>query len=257
MAKCKWCERSGLLLKVSQKGLCQNCDTVINMDIENRARQIEETKHLILTSNNTDTIVSGFDFLIKTFSDLKKYEEKGIETFETPPSESLKLFSPNDRDSLIIHGLENEFNLLKESVTFLKTKNGRVNKIKTFYLRVGEFKSKLSNPTLVNPIDEKIDLLLQEVNGIDQSAANSIDEELEVKFLKWVVKTEAESKANNEGVAPYPYEQLANLYRNQKDYQKELAILARFSKQKHAPGVFPAKLLERLEKVKTLLDKEK
>jgi pimeloyl-ACP methyl ester carboxylesterase len=47
---------------------------------------------------------------------------------------------------------------------------------------------------------------------------------------------------------------LAIIHRKRKDYQNEVAILERFANQKHAPGVKPQKLLERLEKARTLLD---
>jgi hypothetical protein len=52
------------------------------------------------------------------------------------------------------------------------------------------------------------------------------------------------------GVAPSSYNELAILYRNQKEYSKEITILERFANQQHARGVMPAKLLERLAKAK-------
>jgi hypothetical protein len=64
--------------------------------------------------------------------------------------------------------------------------------------------------------------------------------------------TEAESIKEKIGVAPWYYGELAILYRKHKEYPKEVAILERFAKQKHSPGVMPAKLLERLEKAKKL-----
>lgn len=64
---------------------------------------------------------------------------------------------------------------------------------------------------------------------------------------------EAESKTLGKGVAPWYYEQLAIVYRKRKDYLSEIAILERFSKQRHSPGVSSDKLLERLEKAKSLV----
>lgn len=63
---------------------------------------------------------------------------------------------------------------------------------------------------------------------------------------------ELESASEGFGVAPWYYEQLAIIYRKQKDYLREIEILERFAKQKHAPGVTPQKLLERLEKARKL-----
>ena len=45
------------------------------------------------------------------------------------------------------------------------------------------------------------------------------------------------------------------IYRKRKEYKKEVKILKRFAKQKHARGVKPKKLLERLEKAAELAKK--
>jgi len=50
------------------------------------------------------------------------------------------------------------------------------------------------------------------------------------------------------GVAPWYYEQLAIIYRKQKRYADELALLERYEQQPHAPGATPLKLGERLGK---------
>lgn len=75
---------------------------------------------------------------------------------------------------------------------------------------------------------------------------------LEELLLELVKATEDENAINGMGVAPAYYSELAILYRKQKEYSKEVSILERFAKQKHANGAMPAKLLERLEKAKAL-----
>jgi hypothetical protein len=82
---------------------------------------------------------------------------------------------------------------------------------------------------------------------------NGNSTELEKLLYELVRATEAESSVKNWGVAPAYYSELAILYRKQKEYSKEVSILERYAKQKHAPGVMPKKLLARLEKAKALL----
>jgi len=77
--------------------------------------------------------------------------------------------------------------------------------------------------------------------------------ELESLLIELVKATEAESVVNEMGVAPAYYSELAILYRKRKEYAKEISILERFAKQKHARGVKPKKLLDRLDKVKKLV----
>jgi hypothetical protein len=79
---------------------------------------------------------------------------------------------------------------------------------------------------------------------------NKLDD-AEKLLIELVKATENESKCNNYGVAPWYYERLAIIYKKKKDIKSEIEILERFAKQKHAPGVKPAKLLDRLEKLKT------
>lgn len=80
-------------------------------------------------------------------------------------------------------------------------------------------------------------------------------EEAEMLLLELINATEEEDKSRNWGVAPAYYEELAKLYRKNKNFTQEVAILERFAKQTHGNGAKPKKLLERLEKAKLLLNK--
>lgn len=71
-------------------------------------------------------------------------------------------------------------------------------------------------------------------------------------LLNLIDAIELEATSEGFGVAPWYYEQLAIIYRKQKDYLKEIEILERFAKQKHSPGASTPKLLDRLEKAKRL-----
>lgn len=76
-------------------------------------------------------------------------------------------------------------------------------------------------------------------------------------LLKLVDATENESKGAGWGVAPWYYEQLAIIYRKEKRYEGEVAILERYERQSKAPGVKPGKLAERLVKARELRDKNR
>lgn len=62
--------------------------------------------------------------------------------------------------------------------------------------------------------------------------------------------TEAESRQDGSGVSPWAYEQLAIVHRRQHDTARETTVLERFAGQVHAPGAGPAKLLERLRRLR-------
>lgn len=95
------------------------------------------------------------------------------------------------------------------------------------------------------------------VNDVKNLKKNGLLEKAEALLIQLVHATEEESRKEKTGVAPWYYEELAKIYRKRKDYVKEVSILERFAKQKHARGVGPQKLRERLEKARVLLKNSK
>lgn len=85
-----------------------------------------------------------------------------------------------------------------------------------------------------------------EVQALRQAGDVSGAERL---LLALIESTEHESHATGQGVAPWYYEELAKLYHQQRNTTAERAILERFAYQRHAPGVTPAQLLERLRRL--------
>ena len=84
------------------------------------------------------------------------------------------------------------------------------------------------------------------------------EEAIEI-LLKTVEATEKESEAHGGGwgVAPWYYEQLAIIYRNEGRIEDEIKILERYGEQEKAVGAGPVKLSERLKKARALLNKRK
>ena len=75
-------------------------------------------------------------------------------------------------------------------------------------------------------------------------------QDAELLLLRLVDATEEESRETEHDVAPGYYEQLAVIYRKNGDLPSELRILERYEGQRKAPGVGPAKLAERLKRVR-------
>ncbi len=73
-------------------------------------------------------------------------------------------------------------------------------------------------------------------------------------LLALIDATEAEAKAEKMIVAPWYYEQLAIIYRGQKDYAAEVTILERYARQPHGPK---DTLSARLKKSRALKDGQK
>jgi len=70
----------------------------------------------------------------------------------------------------------------------------------------------------------------------------------ENELLQELDRQETQAGANNWGVAPWYYEQLAIIYAKEKRYIDEIAVLQRYDRQPKAPGAMPLQMHERLEK---------
>jgi hypothetical protein len=92
------------------------------------------------------------------------------------------------------------------------------------------------------------------VYDVESLRRQGLLEKVEELLIGLIVATEAEDQVDKRGVAPWYYEELAKIYRKQKDYAREVRILERFANQRHAPGAKPLKLMERLVKARALLD---
>jgi HIRAN domain len=92
------------------------------------------------------------------------------------------------------------------------------------------------------------------VEQIKQLKREGNYEEAEELLLECVDATEREAAADDLGVAPWYYEQLAIIYRRRHESDKEVAILERFAGQWQALGVKPPQLLDRLAKTRAKLE---
>jgi len=96
----------------------------------------------------------------------------------------------------------------------------------------------------------KLDIPIEEPEAPDAGEQERI-------FIAMVEETEADDAKNGWGVAPGWYQKLAILYRKQKRYDDEVAILERYEAQRKAPGALPKKLAERLIKARAIRDRNR
>ncbi len=151
MRQCKWCGKKGLFLKITENGLCRQCDVVIVSKVIQHHGHYNESFQLIESSNNIDTIISRFDYMAQLMEDLLPYEQKGIPTINPKPSEFLAELDKN-RDEVVIDGLNREFEKLKKKISGMKTDRGKKNNLEKFKEMVVKYSKQLHNVKLIMPI---------------------------------------------------------------------------------------------------------
>lgn len=72
------------------------------------------------------------------------------------------------------------------------------------------------------------------------------------QLLMHCIKTSEQVTAKGFGVAPWYYEQLAEIFHIQKEYSKEVTILERYLRRDKSPGQGRAKLFKRLDEARRL-----
>jgi hypothetical protein len=86
MATCKWCNESGTFLKVSDIGLCMNCDQVIADNVHFSSNKIKQALDNLEYYDSVEDAIENFIEILKYAKPLAIYENKGIKTLEHLPS---------------------------------------------------------------------------------------------------------------------------------------------------------------------------
>lgn len=163
MASCKFCEKSGLFLRLNSNGLCKRCAPAVKSEASGHIRVINDSYKLITESKNVETVKGRLDLVIERCEYLEsKYQSKGINIMKPSPKEHLKHYR-NNYDQYIAEVLEREYEKLLEKVSNLKTKRGKVNNIEKYIDRLNEFKNELEDKKALQYIEDNVEKRMPEI----------------------------------------------------------------------------------------------
>jgi len=86
MARCKFCEKGGLFKKVDKEGLCARCAPTVTPDIERHSNVIYEAMHVYERAQGYEEKKAALDELLAAARHLQRYEAKGIDSCNPPPT---------------------------------------------------------------------------------------------------------------------------------------------------------------------------
>jgi|LSQX01.2.fsa_nt_gb hypothetical protein len=142
MAQCKWCEKKGFFLKVSNDGLCNVCSYIIKTEADSVVRVVMESVDIINNSYNPSTISSRANVVAQKLSYLKKYENKGISVFNIPIPEFIS-DTFDEANERIISLFYNEYFKGVNKIKTLKFENAKHKALEKFNAKSVEFKELL------------------------------------------------------------------------------------------------------------------
>lgn len=163
MAKCKWCDRSGLFFSVNSQGLCNNCSPSLNMDIKNHvravldlAKEIEDPRYV----KYLDTSIYRLGMLIENVQYLMRYEEKGISTIEPSPSKILKDYAIK-KDKIIKNGLICYWEEAKKKSETGLTLASKINPLSKILLQINEYMDKVNDKKVLISLEKDVKSIIQ------------------------------------------------------------------------------------------------
>lgn len=115
MGTCRWCGKSGWFVSVNKQGLCSGCNTAITLEASQKVRIIQESKDIVMKSKKLDTKLSRLDLMLEVATDLLKYEDKGIEVIDPPPSEIIRMIQTDQQELVLAWAREQVDNILTKA----------------------------------------------------------------------------------------------------------------------------------------------
>lgn len=101
MAQCKWCGSKGLLVFTNKDGYCKSCQNAIYSEIKENIEVIQNVIKIVGGSDDYRGIIHQCNLLIQTAGNLSKYENKGLDVIQPPPSEIIESAKTEKRDQTI------------------------------------------------------------------------------------------------------------------------------------------------------------
>jgi len=157
--QCKLCEKWTLL--ITTNGLCYACDSIVVMDVKQRARIMTDCEELITNSKKMDTRLSRCDLLLEHAQALLKYEKKGIPTIDPDPSQYLKKYTAK-RVQIILEGLTEVVEKALSKAKIASTVNTSITHANKALFEIQEKRQKLTDSSKLNQLESQVRKFIHE-----------------------------------------------------------------------------------------------
>jgi hypothetical protein len=155
MAQCKMCGQKGFFLPVSANGLCNSCEPIVVMDVQQRGRIINDCVELVAESKNMKTRLSRCDLLVEHAHALLEYEQKGIPTISPPPSELLTEYTPMC-NQIVLEGVTAEVEKALAKAEIAATSRTSINEANKALLKIRDGKQELHDQTKLDQLEARV-----------------------------------------------------------------------------------------------------
>jgi chromosome partitioning protein len=101
MAHCTLCGKTGVMLTLDNHSLCRDCQNAAARKIATASEAIRDAERGLAAASSLEERLAGCRKIVELAEELIEYEEKGIPTFDPPPSSIIRKYSDR-HDRLIV-----------------------------------------------------------------------------------------------------------------------------------------------------------
>ena len=191
MARCKWCERRGLFLRVDANGLCRNCEPLA-LEIHTRARVLGEPMRLAKKGKSFSTRLSRCELAIEHAEYMVQFDVKGVPTVSPSPSYILDEYRAH-RTDLIVDEAKSVTDKAFEKSSRASTGKAKERVLSSAILNVRKLAQLLEGDNSINTMEEK---LRREIQSL-RSKAKRIPSESKVSGKNSIEQASRASRAGS------------------------------------------------------------
>jgi hypothetical protein len=158
-SQCRLCEKWTLL--ITDNGLCYDCDSIVVMEVKQRARIMTDCEELIATSKKMDTRLSRCDLLLEHAQALLKYEKKGIPSIDPDPSQYLKEYTVK-RNQIISEGVTEIVEKALAKAKIATTPSTAITQANKALFEIQEKRQRLSDKPKLDQLESQVRKFIHE-----------------------------------------------------------------------------------------------
>lgn len=155
MAKCNWCGKKGLFLRLTPNNVCNSCDDWLVQDVKSKAATINDSIKLVETSKKINIKISRCDLIVERSLQLKEYEDKNIPTLTPLPSVLAARYTEK-KDDVIVSHIQNMFTKANQKAAVIDSPKSKISQFQKVLLEVQELKPKLTANSKLDGVEKQV-----------------------------------------------------------------------------------------------------
>jgi len=154
MASCKLCGNMGWLFSLTPNGLCDECERLVSMQLEQRERIIEEEARGAESTVNPQSKLAHLDVQVENLAAMAHLEEQGIRKAEGASSRLRKSLA--ERDELIAKTARAELNEVLHSVRAAADAEAKLRFYSRLLLRLQDYEERLADKKPITAVVSRV-----------------------------------------------------------------------------------------------------